>query len=317
MHPQGPSHPRARVTHLHGQSHPSLNQPGLHTPRDQPGSWAPSGSAPHRPACSPQSTQGSFSERPPGFPPVLLLLRAPLPRGLRHTPAQSTPTPHLPSGCTSASLKGGCTHIHCHQDHPADTAFSGPGIPQTHSHMLTAIRITPRTRPSLGLTSPGHAHCHQDYPTDTAFSGPDIPRTRSLPSGSPHGHGLLWTWHPPDTLTAIRVILQTRPSLDLASPRHTHTCSLPSGSPHGHSLPLAWHPPDILTHTHCHQDHPADTAFSGLTRSLWSLRMTLWCPDTAPLQAPTTPLQASPTWAGPGRPGQILMGPEFSIPAPG
>ena len=62
-----------------------------------------------------------------------------------------------------------------------DTAFSGPDIPQTHSHMLTAIRITPRTQPSSSLASPGHTHTH------------------SLPSGSPRGHGLLW----PDTFTLV------------------------------------------------------------------------------------------------------------------
>lgn len=96
--PPGPeSPPRGRVTCLHGRSHPSLNQPGLHNHRDHPGPWPPpSGSAPHRSACSPQNTRGSFPECPPGFPSVLLLHRDPPPRGFSHTPAQSTPTPHLP-----------------------------------------------------------------------------------------------------------------------------------------------------------------------------------------------------------------------------
>lgn len=95
--------PRARVT----PQGPSHLPPRSVTPKSKP-AWSaqpprpprplapPSGSAPHRSACSPQNTRGSFPECPPGFPSVLLLHRDPPPRGFSHTPAQSTPTPHLP-----------------------------------------------------------------------------------------------------------------------------------------------------------------------------------------------------------------------------
>ena len=91
--------------------------------------------------------------------------------------------------------------------------------------MLTAIRITPWTPPSVGLASVytlTHAHCYQDHPVDTAFSGPGI--------------------HPPYTLTHAHCYEQSLRghglSVSLASPRHTdiHTRSLLSGSPRGHRL---------------------------------------------------------------------------------
>ena len=70
------------------------------------------------------------------------------------------------------------THAHCYQDHPADTAFCGPGIPHTHTRSL--LSGSPRGYHLLWAwhSSPVHTH------------------TRSLLSGSPRGHRLLWPGMP-------------------------------------------------------------------------------------------------------------------------
>lgn len=155
--PPGPeSPPRGRVTCLHGRSHPSLNQPGLHNHRDHPGPWPPPAAQRLTDLPAPHRTPGG------AFQNARLASRQSCcsTETLRHgASATHLPSRHqLPTsqaGCTVSLLEGQLhthslpRHTHCHQDHPADTAFSGPDIPQTHSHMLTAIRVILWTWPSL------------------------------------------------------------------------------------------------------------------------------------------------------------------------
>lgn len=174
-----------------------------------PGPWAPPVlSAPSQICWLPTEHPGSFPESPPLAPISPAAPQRPPPSGrqthTRHSHTSSSPprlaarSPSLKGSWGTHQANGGdpntLMHTHCYQHHPTDIA-SGPGIPRhthtrsllsasphgrlcrpgirprTHSHTLTATRITLWTPPLAWRALPGlcrglgcHTQLHFRHP---------------------------------------------------------------------------------------------------------------------------------------------------------